>query len=216
MKHLIAETPAPALHPAAPPLWLHFNLIQSRHQRILQGVGNRHAQQRPGQHVLHGFSPEQVGLQQHLGQLFDIERHPVRLGDDVLHDFIWQCLAACQVRDQRLDLRALQAIEGNRGHMRTGRPGRLELLAECQHVQHRHRGRLLQDQTQHFQRRRIGPVQVFPHGQRRLSFGFLQQPTHQRILGLLPLLLRGHVQGCIASLWHRHREQGGKQGHHFF
>ena len=49
-----------------------------------------------------------------------------------------------------------------------------------------------------------------------VAFGFLQHPIHQRILGLLPLLLGGHVQGRIASLWHWHREQGSVERHHLF
>ncbi len=82
-----------------------------------------------------------------------------------------------------------------RRHMRARRPGRRKLRAKGQHVQHRHRGRLLQHQAQHLQRGGVGPVQVFPRHQHRLPLGFLQHPGHQRIEGLLLLLLGGQASG---------------------
>ena len=97
--------------------------------------------------------------------------------------------------------------------MRARRPGRGKLRAKRQHVQHRHRGRLLQHQAQHLQRGGIGPLQVFPRHQHRLPLGFLQHPGHQRIEGLLLLPLRGQGRGGIAPV-QRHREQGREQRHH--
>ena len=195
LEHLIGKLP-PQHRPHLRHLFGRMQLIQAGHERILQGVGNRHAPQRPGQRVVVHVLPQQGRLQQHLGQFFDIERHPIRLGHDVLHHLGGQRLAPRQVRDQRFDLRPLQAVEGDGRHMRAGRPGRGKLRAIGQHVQHRHRRRLLQHQSQHLQRGRVGPVQVFPRHHHRLAFGFLQHPGHQRIEGLLLLLLGGERRGA--------------------
>ena len=56
-------------------------------------------------------------------------------------------------------------------------------------------------------------MQVFPRHQHRLAFGFFQHPGHQRIEGLLLLLLGGQGRGGIAPV-QRHREQGREQRHH--
>ena len=169
--------------------------------------------QRPGQDVLVGVLPQQGGVQQYLGQLFHIQRHPIGLGHNMLHHLGGQRLAPRPVRDQRLDLRPLQAVEGDGRQMRARRPGRHKLWMRGEHVQHRHRGRLLQHQPQHLQGGWISPVQVFPGHQPRLPFGLGQHPGHQRIEGLLLLLLRGERWGRIAPI-QRHREQGREQRHH--
>ena len=103
-----------------------------------------------------------------------------------------------------------------RRQMRARRPGRGKLRAEREHVQHGGGRGLLDQQPQQLEGRGIGPVQVFPHGQHRLPGGFLQQPGHQRILGLLPLLLWGHAAGRIAFCGKWHGQQGAKQGHNLF
>ena len=124
-----------------------------------------------------------------------------------------QGFASRPLGNQCLDLRALQAVEHERGDVGTLRPGRAELWAVGQHVQHRHRGRLLDDQPEGLQRGGIGPVQVFPHHQHRLPLGLRHQPRHQRIQHLLFLVLRRQRQRRIALRRERHRKQPGKQRH---
>ena len=148
LEHLVGKLP-PQHRPHLRYLFGRMELIQPGHERILQGGGNRHAPQRPGQRVVVRVLPEQGRVQQHLGQLFHIQRHPIRLGHNMLHHLGGQRLAPGQVCDQRLDLWPLQPGEGEGRHMGARRPGRRKLRAKRQHVQHRHRGRLLQHQAEH-------------------------------------------------------------------
>ena len=92
LEHLVGKLP-PQHRPHLRHLFGGMELIQAGHERILQGVGNRHAPQRPGQRVVVRVLPQQGRLQQHLGQLFDVERHPIRLGDNMLHHLGGQRLA---------------------------------------------------------------------------------------------------------------------------
>ena len=108
--------------------------------------------------------------------------------------------------NERLDLRALQAIEHQGGEMGAWRPGRAELRAIRQHVQHGHRGRLLDDQPEDLQRGGVRPVQVFPCHQHRLPLGLRRQPGDERVQRLLFLLLRRHRQRGIALRRQRHRQ----------
>ncbi len=125
-----------------------------------------------------------------------------------------QGFASRPLGNQRLDLRALQAIEHEGRDVGAWRPGRAELRAIRQHVQHRHRGRLLDHQPEHLQRGGVGPVQVFPRRQHRLPLGLRRQPCDQRVQRLLFLLLRRHRQRRIALRRQRHRQQPGEQRHH--
>ena len=87
--------------------------IQAGHKRILQGGGNRHRAQGSSQHIVLRVLLQQVGLQEHLGELFDKQRHAIGLGHNVRHHLRWQCLASGQVRNQGLHLRALKAIQSD-------------------------------------------------------------------------------------------------------
>jgi hypothetical protein len=190
-------------------------LVQPGHERILQGVGDGHRGERARQHVLLSLRAQERRGQQHLGQLLDIERHPIRLGDDVGDDLGRQCLAACPVGDQGLDLRPLQPVEGDGRHVRAAGPGQLELGPEREHVEHGHRRSLIEHQPQHFKRRRIRPVQVLPRRQHGVPLGLPQEPGHERVEGALLVLRRRQVEGGVALLRDRDGEQRGEQRHRF-
>ena len=132
-------------------------------------------------------------------ELFDIQWHPIRLGHDVLQHFGGQGFASYPLGNQRLDLPALQAIEHERGEVGAGRPGRAKRGARRQDMQHRHRGRLLDDEPEQLQRGGVGPVQVFPHRQHGLTFGLCCQPCDQHVQRLLFLVLGVPVSGAYRS-----------------
>jgi hypothetical protein len=115
-----------------------------------------------------------------------------------MHHLSRQGFASHALRNQRLNLRALQAVEHQGGDVGALRPGRAELRTEGQHVQHRHSGRLFNQEPKHFQRRGVGPVQVFPGHQHRLPLGLRDHPRQQGVQRLLFLLLRRHHQRRIA------------------
>ncbi len=77
----------------------------------------------------------------------------------------------------------------------------------------RRRGRLIDVQPEELQRRRVGPVQVFPHHQDRLPLSLLQHPGHQRIIRLLPLLEGCHLQRGVAPIGQGHGQQRRHQGY---
>ena len=60
--------PPPQHRPQLRHLFGRMELIQTGHERILQGIGNRHAPERPGQRVVARFLPQQGGLQQNLAE----------------------------------------------------------------------------------------------------------------------------------------------------
>jgi hypothetical protein len=80
-------------------------------------------------------------------------------------------------------------------------------------MQHRHRGRLLDDQPEGLQRGGIGPVHVFPGHQHRLPLGLSHKPRYQRLQHLLFLVLRHQRQRRRALCRERPGKPPGKQRH---
>ena len=72
---------------------------------------------------------EQTRFEHRLGQFLDKERHPVRLGDDLLRHLAGQWPAG-DMLGQGLDLGGCQAVERYVGDVREACPGRLEFRAE--------------------------------------------------------------------------------------
>src|SRR5262245_20732335 len=72
------------------------------------------------------------GLDDTFRQLFDKQRHAVRLGHDLLYHFGWQSLSPSHSLHHGLDLRASQAAEGALTEVRARSPGWGELRAEGQ------------------------------------------------------------------------------------
>ena len=95
----------------------HWQAIQPRHQGILERGRDRHRRQGTSQRVALPLLVQHVRLQQHLGELFDEQRHPIGPGHDVLNHLRRQGFAARQVGNQRFHLGTLQAVERQRRHM---------------------------------------------------------------------------------------------------
>ena len=89
-------------------------------------------------------------------------------------------------------------------------PGWAKLRAHGQYQQQAGGRDVVQEQAEQLQGGRIGPVQVFPHGQHRLLRCFRQEPGDQRFLRLLLLALWTQGQRRI-PLRYRERQQGGQQ-----
>jgi hypothetical protein len=115
--------------------------------------------------------------------------------------------------DHRFHLRPLQAVERDRNHVRALRPGRRQFRPKGRDDQQCWRRRLLDQHAECFQRRRIGPVQIFPCDQHRGALRRFDQPGNDRIEGRIALLLRRHRKARIAVLGHRHGHQIGEQPH---
>src|SRR2546425_693179 len=94
--------------------------------------------------------------------------------------------------------------------MRMRAPRRSEVGAKSKESQ-QPRGRyLIEDEGENLQSRGVGPVEVFPGTVHGSFLGFLDDPGHQRFLGLLLLFLRAQRKGW-STLWLRQWEQGGQQ-----
>jgi hypothetical protein len=92
--------------------------VQAGHQGIVQRGGNRDTRQGPREDIMGLFLPQEVGFQEHPGQLLDKQGHPISLNDNMLYHLPRQRLTPRQVPDQRFDLRAVQAVQGERRDMR--------------------------------------------------------------------------------------------------
>ena len=121
--------------------------------------------------------------------------------------------AAGLLPDQRLDLRPLQAVQGERRHVRARCPGRHKLWTEGQHRQYRTRRDLVDEEAEALERRGIRPVQVLPDDEHRLPLGVCPEPRQEGVVRVLPLLLGRQGEGGIGALGHRHGQQRGKQRH---
>jgi len=75
--------------------------IQSRHQRVLQGRGNRERSQRRRENKSALLLAQQTGLKHGLGQFLHEQRHAVGLGDDFIQHFRRQRPAAGDAMDHR-------------------------------------------------------------------------------------------------------------------
>ncbi len=167
--------------------------------------------QRAREHIGLAAGLEHPRTEDRLGQLLDVERHAVGLGDDMIDHLAGQRPAAGQMTDHRLHLRPLQAVERDRRHVRALRPGRRQFRPIGRDDQHRRGRRLLDQHAQCFQRRRIGPVQILPRHQHRGALGRFDQPCNDRIEGRIALLLRRHRKARIAVLGRWHGHQIGEQ-----
>ena len=186
--------------------------IQPRHQRVVQRGGNRQRGQGPGQLVALLPLLEQPGLQHHLGQLFDKQRHPIGLGHHLLDHLGGQRLAVRHPAGHLRGLAPRQAIERHLGEVRAPRPGRAEVGPTGEQRQDAGGGALVDQEAEQLQRGRIDPVQVFHDEEHRLLGGDPQQDRQEGVQRLLLLLLGRHGQGGIVG-GQRQGEEGGEEGH---
>ena len=179
--------------------------VQPRHQRVVQRGRNRQRGEEPGQLIALGLLLEQAGLQHHLRQLFDKQRHPIGLGHDLLDDLRGQGLAVGDLADHLHGLALGQPVQRDLGEVRAPRPGRAEVGPKGPQRQDAGGGALIDQEGEQLQGGRIDPVQVFHHKEHRLLGGNAQQDRQQGVQGLLLLLLGRHGQGRIVSVSGRER-----------
>ena len=104
--------------------------VKPRHERILQGRGDRERNQRRDQDVAVVLLAQQAGSKNRFGQFFHKQRHPVGLGDDLLQDFTRKRLVAGDAIDQSQGVPLPKAAERKRGHIRSAHPWRGEFWPE--------------------------------------------------------------------------------------
>ena len=153
--------------------------IQPCHQGVVQRGGNRQRRQGTGELVAVLPFLEQPGLQHHLGQLLDKQRHAIGLGHDLRHDLGGQGLAVCDPPDHLCRLVMRQARQRELGEVRAPRPGRGELGAKGQQRQDTRRGTLVEEEREQLQRGGIGPVQIFPDTEHRLLGRFAPEASRR-------------------------------------
>jgi hypothetical protein len=121
---------------------------------------------------------EQATLNHRLGQFLDKERHSVGLGDDLRRHLGGQRPAG-DMLGQGLDLGGRQAIECYAGDAREAGPWRFVFRSEGDQHQYRQSADPFDRQIEHFERTRIGPVDVLEQHQDRLlprqSFELIEQ-----------------------------------------
>ncbi|PBA12383.1 hypothetical protein CKJ70_08135 [Mycobacterium avium] len=74
--------------------------VQACHQRVMQRAGNRQRREPARQRVPVFFLPQKAGFKDHLGELFNEQRHTVGLGDHLPHNLRRQLLALRNVANQ--------------------------------------------------------------------------------------------------------------------
>ena len=143
--------------------------VETRHERVLHGGRNGERGQRSGQDVLFAFLAHQSRAENRLGQLLDEERNAVRLHDDLFQDVVRKRLAMSHALDHRDRLRPGETVEGECRHIAPLHPGCLELRPERDDRQHPLVLQALERSVHQIQCRRINPMGVFQHDQRRIA-----------------------------------------------
>ena len=184
--------------------------IEARHQRVVQGFGNRQQRQRTGQTEPVSRGLESAQLEHRLGELLDIEGHAVGPGDDMVEDLGRQLPAAGHLLDQRRRLAVAEMGEGERGDVRKTRPGRHETGPVGDQQQDRHALNAIDHQMEQLARRGVDPVCVLEQDQQGAR-GEALQLLEQSLEGQRLLAFGRDVERWIA-LASRDREQRRQQG----
>ena len=184
--------------------------VEPGHQRVVQRGRDREVHL-VAQHLIaiRGFH-DIFRVEHGAGELFDIERHPVRLVGDLRLDRRGQRLAAGELVDQPPAFAPPQPVERQVRQMREGLPGRDEIGPESQQQEDRLALRRGDEAADQVERGRVGPVQVFHHQQHRCGAGKGGDLFEQHQQGLFQLPLRAHVERRIARL-DRQIEHGAQQ-----
>ena len=82
--------------------------VETGHERVVQARWDRQRRQRAAEAPGVAILAEQSGFQHGLGQFFDEQRHAVRLGHDLVQDFLGERLAAGEVADRPAQALALK------------------------------------------------------------------------------------------------------------
>ena len=187
--------------------------VEPGHQRVVQRRRDRQRRQRPGQGVAVALLLEQPGLEHGLGQLLDEQRHPVRLGHDLLQHLGRQRLAARHPLGHGRDLALVQPVEREQADVGEADPGRPELGPEGDQHEHPRARDAVDDQVEQLERGRVAPVHVLVQRQHRLPRREPLELREQRREGPLLAPLRAQRQRRVAAAG-RDRQQVRQQGRH--
>ena len=133
-----------------------------------------------------------------LGQLLDKQRHAVGPGQDLLEQRRGQRLAAGERGDHRSTLRPGQLGQVQCADMSLLGPARLKLRPVGEHDQQRNGSHPVDQQIQHLQRGRVGPVRILEQHHAGLPAGGRFGDVDQGPQRLVLVLLRRHRQGAVA------------------
>jgi len=86
--------------------------VEASHEAVVQRGRDCERRQGTDENVAVAFLSQQPGLQDHLGQLLDEQRHPISPGQDLREHFSGQCLAARELFNHGCALPAPEAAEG--------------------------------------------------------------------------------------------------------
>ena len=182
-------------------------LVEARHQRIVQRGRDRQRRQRAGQHVAVARIDQQVRLQDRLGQLLDEQRHAVGPGDDLLDHLERQRLAAGDALDHGGRLTMAQPAERERADVRIAAPGRREVGPKDHHQQDRQALDPIDDLLEQLDRGGVDPMRVLEDHQHRIAAGEPGQLIEQGGEHLGAVLLRREVERRIAALGRDRQER---------
>jgi tetratricopeptide (TPR) repeat protein len=107
-------------------------------------------------------------LQHRLRHFLDEQRNAVGTLDDVLADVGWQRLVADDALDHGDNFALAKPIDGEECHIRSSDPGRIKIRPECHDQQHTKTADPVDDPTEHFQARRVGPMRILEDHQHRI------------------------------------------------
>ena len=184
--------------------------VDAGHQRVVHGVGDQPGRQRAVQLVAVVQLAQHAGLEDGARDRLDKQRHPTGALDQLAQHALGQRLGADHTFDQRPRIAHRQRWQiqldqvGRRGPAdgRLGPGGADDAQRRADLPRH---------QCGHqFQRRRVGPVQVFDQHQHRRAFGCVPQQLAQDLQRALAAARRRHVQRRV-TLAGGDAEQLGQQ-----
>ena len=140
--------------------------VEPRHQRGVQACGDCQSRRwhSRGSPLRFFLTPR---FQHCLGHFLHEQGDAVRALNYVVPDARRDELVADDAVDHGLDVALRQPIDGESRHVRPSDPGRLELWTERHNQQHRKGANPIDDPTERFQARGVGPVRILEDHQQR-------------------------------------------------
>jgi hypothetical protein len=173
--------------------------VEPRHQRCVQGCGDRQCR---GRHQGGGPSCFILAfcLQHRLRHLFHEQGDSVRALDDVLPDVCREQLVADDLVDHGADFVGCQPTEGESGHVPLSDPARLEFWPEGYDQQHLKPTNPVHRPIKQFKAGGVRPMRILKDHQHCMG---ARQGVHLRdecVQRSFPLLLRGELDRGVASI----------------
>ena len=183
--------------------------VEPRHQRGLQACGDGQGRRwhSRGSPLRFFLAPR---FHHCLGHFLHEQRDAVRALNYVVPYVRRDELVADNAVDHGLNVALREPIDGESRHVRPSDPGRLELWTERHNQQHRKGANPVDDPTEHFQARWIGPVRILEDHQQGVLPRQCIHLRGERFQRFLPALLWFQVERRITSVV-RERQHLGEQ-----